>query len=179
MNIVLIGPRGVGKSSLGRKLALLTKRPILSTDLLISYESHGLSIPEIIRQHHGDWRPFRDLEYAVVKKIALLDGLIIDAGGGIVVDLDEQGNECFSHRKITELKRNGFLIHLAGDPVRLAQKIAQDDNRPPLSATHSESAIMRRREPFYQQAADLTINTEDGHRSMIPKTILAQLSARS
>ena len=44
MNLILIGMRGVGKSNLSRRLAVLAKRSVLSTDLLIEYENGGKSI---------------------------------------------------------------------------------------------------------------------------------------
>ncbi|MBF0126950.1 MAG: shikimate kinase [Magnetococcales bacterium] len=175
MNIVLIGPRGVGKSSLSRHLSLLTRRPVVATDLLISYENDGLPIPDLLQRHHGDWRRFRDLEYAVVEKVARLDHLIVDAGGGVVVDLDPEGGECFSHRKIAALKRNGFLIWLTGDLQLLAQKAARDAGRPALSDALSEESIMRRREPFYRQAADLAIPVDGRKRMTLAKTLLGQL----
>ncbi len=164
MNIVLIGPRGVGKSTLASMLSALTKRPVVATDQLIVLANHGLSIPEILQQHHGDWRLFRDMEHAVVQQVAQQDGVIIDTGGGVVVDLDEAGNEYFSQRKMTALKRNGFVVWLTGDLGRLARNVATDANRPRLSTEYSEEEIMRRREPFYRQVADLTVNTKSHSR---------------
>ncbi|MEO5332801.1 MAG: shikimate kinase [Magnetococcus sp. YQC-5] len=175
MNIVLIGPRGVGKSRLARMLSILTKRPVLSTDLLISYEHQGLSIPALLQRHQGDWRVFREMEYAVVEKIAHLDDIIIDAGGGLVVDLDSTGAECFSHRKVAALKRHGVLVWLTGDLGRLARKVATDATRPLLSAQHAEETIMRRREPFYQQAADLTLNVEGRRVKSLAYLLLEQI----
>lgn len=176
MNIVLIGPRGVGKSSVSRALSRLCRRPILSTDLLISYENQGRSIPEILRESHGDWRHFRDLEYAVVEKVSRLDSMIIDAGGGVVVDLDAEGREIYSERKMTALKRHGLVVHLTGDPTLLAARIAGDANRPALSAHHSEEAIMRRRDPFYRRAADVTLDTVHLRRQDLAAIILQHLS---
>ncbi|MEO5345871.1 MAG: shikimate kinase [Magnetococcus sp. YQC-9] len=159
MNVVLIGPRGVGKSSVSRALARQIRYPVLSTDLLISYENDGLPIPEILRRMDGDWRRFRDLEHTVVEKVMRLDGLIIDTGGGVVVDLDADGQEIFSDRKVSLLKQNGFVVHLTGDPARLAERTIRDPNRPALSQLFSEEAIMRHRDPFYRRAADLTVDT--------------------
>ena len=93
---MLIGMRGVGKTNIARRVGFLTKRPVMSTDVLVEYES-GLPIPEFV-EHRG-WPAFRDAEYEVVRKLSRLDGLIIAAGGGILVDLDDQGEECYSERK--------------------------------------------------------------------------------
>lgn len=156
MNIVLVGARGAGKSRLARTLCQVTKRPVLSTDLLISYDNDGRSIPEIVAAH--GWRGFREMEYAVVQKVARLDGGIVDCGGGVVVELDETGQEVFSARKVDLLRDNGFVVWLQGDPARLAAAVMRDPNRPALSSAASEEEIMRRRAPFYEQAAHLTLD---------------------
>ena len=88
MNIVLIGMRGVGKTNIARRVSFLTKRPDMSTDILVEYES-GLGIPRFVELH--GWAAFRQAEYDVIKKLSALDGLIVDGGGGIVVDLDDHG----------------------------------------------------------------------------------------
>ncbi|OQX33092.1 MAG: shikimate kinase, partial [Candidatus Sedimenticola endophacoides] len=89
MNIVLIGMRGAGKSSISRRLSLLTKRPVISTDLLIEYENDGLGIPGIVAEQ--GWAAFREQEFRVIEKVTRLDNLIIDCGGGVIVDLDQDG----------------------------------------------------------------------------------------
>ncbi|MBF0614216.1 MAG: shikimate kinase [Magnetococcales bacterium] len=170
MNIVLIGPRGVGKSSVARALSRLCRWPVCSTDLLISYDNRGSSIPDIVHSARDGWRHFRDLEYAVVVKVARLERVIIDAGGGVVVDLDAEGAEIYSERKMKVLQACGFVVYLTGDPARLAARVALDPNRPALSAHHSEEAVMRRRDPFYRRAAHLVIDT-----TLTPRADLASI----
>ncbi|HIJ84001.1 MAG: shikimate kinase [Magnetococcales bacterium] len=167
MNLILIGMRGAGKSNISRRLAALTKRPVMSTDALISYENQGCSIPILLEKTGGDWRTFRDLETQVVQKVAAMDDVIIDTGGGVVVDLDDEGREIYSRRKMDALKKNGRVIWLEGDIVRLAAKATADSRRPSLSATESEEAIMRRRLPFYQRAADHAVNIEGIRREIL------------
>lgn len=167
MNLILIGMRGTGKSNLSRRLSVLTKRPVMSTDALISYDNGGLPIPAIVAKAGGDWRFFRELEASVVEKIATMDNVIVDTGGGVVVDLDDRGHEVYSRRKMAALKRNGKVFWLEGNIARLAAKIANDHRRPPLSATESEEAIMHRRLPFYQQAADHVMNIEGIRREIL------------
>ena len=53
MNLILIGMRGVGKSYVCRLLTVLTKRPVISTDMMVEYEA-GQTIPEIIAADHGE-----------------------------------------------------------------------------------------------------------------------------
>ena len=175
MNVILIGLRASGKSNISRRLSLLTKRPTLSTDLLISYDNGGRAIEEIVASHNGDWRPFRDMEYAVACKVAALDGIIIDAGGGMVVDWNEQEQEVFSERKVSVLKRNGFVVWLQGDVQRLARKVQGDASRPALSDRLAAEEIMQSRQPFYRKAADLVVNIEGRTRKQLAREIFHAL----
>ena len=172
MNIVVIGMRRSGKSNVSRRLAFRTKRPVLSTDVLIEYDS-GRTIPEIIADSGGDWRKFRDMEFEVVQKVARLNGVVVDCGGGVVVDLDDQGNEVFSDRKVDLLRSCGPIVWLNGDIARLAAKIKPGDARPTLDATRSAEQIMRHRLPFYERAADHVVDIEGRERSQLVEEIVA------
>ena len=132
MNIVLIGMRGAGKSNISRRLSVMTKWPVVSTDLLIQYENQGKPISQIIAESGGDWRSFRDMEFDVVQKVSRLDNVIVDCGGGVVVDLDDNGDEIYSSRKVDLLKQSGKIIWLKGDIKRLAAKVKDDQERPTL-----------------------------------------------
>lgn len=171
MNIILIGMRGAGKSNVSRRLAVLTKRPVMSSDTLIEYENGGHTIAEIIAKNKGDWHAFRDMEFEVTRKIAAMDGVIVDCGGGIIVDLDEDGNEVYSKRKIQALKKNGKIIWLKGDIKRLVEKVKNKPERPTLSAVRDAEEIMNRRLPFYQKAADIVIDIEGKKRTEIAESI--------
>lgn len=170
MNINLIGMRGVGKSNVARRLAVLTKRPVLSTDVLISYES-GLSIPEFVAG--SGWPAFRELEWQITEKLAGMTDVIVDCGGGIMVDLDANGEEIYSERKVAALQAGGPVVWLRGDIGRLAAKTAGDPTRPDLHAQLSAEAIMRRREPWYAQAAQWSLEVEPGQRQAAAERIAA------
>jgi shikimate kinase len=171
LNINLIGMRGVGKSNVARRLSVLTKRPVMSTDVLIEYES-GLTVPQFVESR--GWREFRDLEFHIITKMAELDGLIVDCGGGALVDLDAGGEEVYSARKVQALRDGGTIIYLAGDIARLAAKTEQDPDRPVIDPDLSAETIMRRREPMYEQAADWTIFVERETRQEAAATIAAK-----
>ncbi|MGN7612669.1 shikimate kinase [Magnetococcales bacterium HHB-1] len=171
MNVAIIGMRGTGKSNISRRLSVWSKRPVLSTDLLIEYEQNGLSITEIVEQYKGDWRPFRELEYQVVKRAGQLHNIIIDCGGGVVVDLDTKGNEVHSHRKVEALRKNGVIVWLRGDIPRLVEKVQKDPKRPALTDPKSVTQLMEQRLPFYEEAADRIIDIEDKSRKTIAKEI--------
>ncbi|SCA57329.1 Shikimate kinase [Candidatus Terasakiella magnetica] len=176
MNIILIGMRGAGKSKISRRLSVLTKRDVLSSDLLIQYDNAGKSIPEILADNAGDWRAFRDMEYATLQKICALDGNIIDCGGGIIVDVDEDGSEIYSERKIELLRQNGRIVWLKGDIPRLAAKVKGDAKRPSLSETKSAEEVMMRRLPFYEKAADIIIDIENLSKKELTAQVHEEIS---
>lgn len=176
MNIVLIGMRGVGKTNIARRLCMPTKRPVMSTDVLVQYDT-GLTIPELVAR--DGWSAFREAEYQVIRKVTHLDGLIIDAGGGVVVDLDEQGREIYSDRKVTLLRNSGQIVFLEGDIDRLADKVANDPSRPALDHRTSATELMRTRLDFYRRAADWTIDVEGRDRQDIAQEILDRYAANA
>ncbi len=171
MNINLIGMRGAGKTNVARRLSLMSRLPTLSTDTLIEYEA-GRTITELIAAADGGWRQFRELEYAVVTKVCRLDGIIVDCGGGVIVDLDESGAEVLSTRKVDALRSRGPIIWLRGDIAALAAKAdASRASRPALSTQRSTEELMRLREPFYEAAADVVLPISPGRRQAVARQI--------
>ena len=174
MNLIMIGMRGAGKSNVSRRLAVLCKRPVLSTDLLIQYDNGGRSVADIVDNEKRGWRAFRDMEYDVVKKVSALDGAIVDCGGGVIVDIDDNGNEYFSKRKVDRLKQNGTVVWLRGDIKTLAQKVKKTEARPTLDQQRSAEDVMRRRVPFYEKAADVILTIDGRRRADIAEEIMAR-----
>lgn len=172
MNIIIIGMRGAGKSNVSRRLAVLTKRTVLSSDTMIEYENGGKTIADIVADKDGDWRAFRDMEYQVVTKIAAMDGVIVDCGGGIIVDLDAHGHEVFSARKVKALKQSGTIVWLKGDIKRLVEKVKNKAERPTLDETRSTEELMHRRMPFYKKAADVIIEIDGKKRPELAEEIV-------
>jgi shikimate kinase len=151
-NLVLIGGRGCGKSSVAKRLARCNRNFMLfSLDALIRYEAGGLTIPELVAR--DGWAGFRELERAVVEKVAVFEGgALIDAGGGVVVELDEAGGERFSKSKVAALRRHGLVVYLHRDPDYLLERVGRDANRPALSEEPYEKTHARR-DPWYRKAA--------------------------
>lgn len=172
MNIIMIGMRGAGKSNVSRRLAVLTKRAVFSSDTMIEYENGGQTIAEIIADNKGDWHAFRDLEYKVTKKIAKMDGVIVDCGGGIIVDLDKNGKEVYSKRKVEALKKGGTIVWLKGDIKRLVEKVEKKADRPTLDSKRSTEDLMKRRLAFYEKAADVIIDIEGKKRPELAEKIV-------
>jgi shikimate kinase len=173
-NLALIGGRGCGKSALSRRILRANKHfTLFPLDALVRYEAGGKTIPEIVEER--GWSGFRELEFEVVRKVgAFPGGALIDCGGGIVVDLDADGNEIYSERKVASLQEHGLLVYLQRDVDYLIAQIGDDPNRPSLSDNASFREIMQRRDPWYRQAADITIQCGTRSKRALTEEILFQ-----
>ena len=83
MNLVLIGYRAAGKTTVGRRLSASLGRVFVDTDDLIE-ERQGTQIGEIVRFHGWDY--FRAIEKKIVSNVSNHDNLVIAAGGGAVLE---------------------------------------------------------------------------------------------
>jgi len=81
-SIALVGLSGVGKSSVGRRLAARLGWPLLDTDALIA-EAAGRTVAQIFADA-GEPR-FRDLEAAALQRAFSISPCVVSTGGGIVL----------------------------------------------------------------------------------------------
>jgi shikimate kinase len=166
MNIVLIGYRGTGKSTVGKRLAARLGRECLSTDAEIVTRAKR-TIPEIVAQE--GWEYFRDLESAVCRDLAGRDQLVIDTGGGAILRA----------QNVEALKKSGTLFWLTASVETIAKRIGGDNQRPSLTGTKSFieeiQDVLREREPKYQAAADHIIATDGRTIDQLVETLLALL----
>jgi len=164
MNLVLIGYRGTGKSTVGKILAERLGRELVSTDAEIIRRAR-LSVPDIV-QRFG-WDHFRDLESEVCGDLAGKDGLIIDSGGGAIL----------RQQNVDYLKKNGVLIWLTATVRTIADRIGGDTQRPSLTGTKSFTEeveeVLRERQPKYKAAANHMIETDGRSVTEVAEAILA------
>jgi shikimate kinase len=164
MNIVLIGYRGTGKSTVGRLLAARLGRELVSTDAEIVKRAQR-TIPEIVAQQGWDY--FRDLESDVCRELAGRDQLVIDTGGGAILRT----------QNVEALKKDGTLFWLTASVETIAKRIGGDNQRPSLTGIKSFvdeiQDVLRERTPKYQAAADHTIVTDDRSINQLIETVLA------
>jgi shikimate kinase len=152
INIVLIGPMGSGKTSVGRRLACVLKRDFFDSDFEIVTRT-GVSIEHIfdVESEEG----FRKRETAVLKDLCDISNIVIATGGGIVIKPE--------NREL--LKRNSFVVYLASSIEQLIMRTAKSKSRPLLEkSTDREKTIrdlIKQREPLYQEVADVVIDTTD------------------
>jgi shikimate kinase len=155
--LVLVGPMGAGKSSIGRRVARVLGVPFADTDSLI-VRQHG-PIPELFRTH-GEPH-FRALERAAVER-ALASGGVISLGGGSVLD----------PRTRADL-RDHRVAFLVVDPQIVAGRIA-GGTRPLLAGGDPVAEwdrIFTARRPLYEEVADAVFDTSRGPLSDVVDSI--------
>jgi len=170
MNIVLIGYRGTGKSTIAKLLSSSLRRPAVSLDEEIVQRA-GQSIPEIVEQN--GWPFFRDLESKVALDFSQKDDLILDTGGGVIL----------REENVRRLRGNGLLIWLKAPPSVLIDRIKDDTQRPALKEgkTFLEEVeeVLREREPLYRAAAHKEVDVSNATPREVSSSIeqmLADLS---
>ncbi len=147
MSVVLIGYRGSGKTTVGKRLADRLWQPFVDTDELVVRKA-GKSIREIFEQD-GE-AAFRDLESQVVRDVCPLQEHVISLGGGA---LGREENRA-------ALKASGHkVVYLKCDPEVLHRRISEDPqsaaDRPNLTAEgglEEVKALHEAREPIYRAA---------------------------
>jgi len=163
MNIVLIGYRGTGKSTVADLLSSRLNWPTYNMDKAIVEEA-GVSIPQIV-ENRG-WNFFRDLESRIARQASTQDRTVIDAGGGVVIRSEN----------ITMLRQNSVVIWLKAPPKTIADRIKEDTGRPSLTGTKSFieeiEEVLSERAPKYHEAADLEIETSHLSPEAVTDTIL-------
>ena len=151
MNIVLIGYRGTGKSEVGKLLAARLGMTLVGMDAEI-VKSAGRSIPDIVEKF--GWPKFRDLESAEAGKLAGMDNLVIDTGGGVIERPDN----------IDVLQKNAAVFWLKASVGTIVARIEGDNQRPALTSgktfTEEVTEVLARRAPLYRRAAHHEIETD-------------------
>lgn len=150
MNLVLIGYRGTGKSTIGRVLAGRLGLRYVGLDGEIVRRA-GKSIPEIVAV--SGWPAFRDLEAEVVRDVAALDGCVLDTGGGAILRPEN----------VERLRAGGIVFWLRASVPDIVRRIGIDPNRPSLtgdkSLTEEVEEVLAERTPRYAAAADAEVDT--------------------
>lgn len=148
--LYLIGPRGAGKTTVGKTLAESKMCHFFDTDSLVK-QNAKISIAEIVER--DGWPRFRDLESRILRSIQQPNS-VISTGGGIIL-LKE--NRDF-------MKKNGCIIYLQVPSEVLINRLSADpetSQRPTLTGKPLAEEIvevMQERESYYLDTADYIID---------------------
>lgn len=149
-NIFLIGPMGVGKTTIGRQLAERLDLRFFDSDHEIEQRT-GADIPWIF-DVEGE-AGFRRREQEVIDELTAQPGVVLATGGGAVLDPQNR----------TRLRDRGTVIYLKAPLESLLERTARDRKRPLLRTANPRARlarIMAEREPLYREAADFVVSTD-------------------
>lgn len=165
-SVVLIGPMGSGKSTVGKCLAALLHKDFVDSDEELEQRC-GADIPWIfdIEGEEG----FRKRETAVLESLAQRRNAVIATGGGAV--LAEE------NRRI--LRSIGVVVYLTADMDVLFNRVSKDKSRPLLQVPEPRRAyekIFLQRDPLYRSTADLVfVSNETFSANEVAKNIQGRL----
>ncbi|MEX1118298.1 MAG: shikimate kinase [Terrimicrobiaceae bacterium] len=153
-NIALIGFMGCGKSSVGRRLAVLTGHRFVDTDDLI-VQAERRSIAEIFASEGEEH--FRVIEKRVLSELVGVCGVVLSTGGGLVLDPEN----CASLRKVAT------VAWLDADPDVLFERATRTSRRPLLQTQNPRlrfDELLEKRIPIYTEFSDFRVDsTGIGH----------------
>jgi XRE family aerobic/anaerobic benzoate catabolism transcriptional regulator len=157
--IALLGLRGAGKTTIGRRLARRLRVPFVELDRRIE-EASGLPLAEIFRLHGEAY--YRRLEQEQLERILDEEGPVVLAAGGGLVNSPES---------YALLKQRTVTVWLRARPEDHWSRVVQQGDRRPMEARPQAMAELRRllasREPLYAQAA----HTVDTSRLGVPEAL--------
>jgi shikimate kinase len=168
-NLVLIGYRATGKTSVGARLAADLGLAFVDLDQVLVQEA-GQPVVDIVA--HSGWAEFRRLEKELVARFRHSRGQVLATGGGVVLDPEN----------VKALRENGIIIWLTAEPAaiqaRLEQDRPRDANRPSLTGgdpVQEVTEVLKDRYPLYQAAAQITVDTTRQNIAQVVELILAAL----
>ncbi len=165
-NIALIGFMGTGKTAVGRVLAEKLDKKLVEMDSLIELKA-GKSIAQIFKED-GEVA-FRQLEIEVTREVAGDKNQVIACGGGIVL------NKINTDR----LNEESVVVHLIASPEVILRRVSADNSvRPLLKKGNKATAIKELiafRQPFYERAADIKIDTSRLSVEAVAELIITRL----
>jgi len=165
-NIALIGFMGTGKTAVGQLLARKLNRKFTELDWLIEQQA-GKTIPEIFQQE-GEIT-FREFEIEVTKEIARERNTVIACGGGLVL------NKINTDR----LKESSVIVYLTASPGVILKRVSKEAGQRPLlevdNPVQTIKELLKFRKPFYERAADITVNTTGLDIESVAEQIISKL----
>ena len=154
MNIVLIGYRCTGKTTVGKSLAQKQGWVFVDTDEVLIKNS-GRTVRDIVAK--DGWEAFRKMEHDTIVAVCRQERRVIATGGGAVID----------PANVAAMRKSGRVVWLKARPETIRARMTADDEtdilRPSLTQTglyEEIENVLSERAAGYGGAADFSIDTD-------------------
>ncbi|RCW66508.1 shikimate kinase [Marinobacter nauticus] len=167
--VVLVGPMGAGKSTIGRLLAKELGYRFLDSDRIIE-ERCGANIPWIFDVEGEDG--FRQRETAMLDELSNETGTVLATGGGAVMRAENRGL----------LKKNAVVVYLKTSIDQQVERTRKDRNRPLLQNDDPEGVLRRLfaiRDPLYTELADIVMFTDRKSPRLVVRQLVNRINPKT
>lgn len=167
-NLILVGPMGAGKTSIGRRLAERFGLEFVDADLALE-EATGATV-NLIFELEGE-AGFRERERALIAELCRGEGRLVATGGGAVLDAATR----------RAMAGAGFVVYLRTGVERQLERLAKDRSRPLLKAPDRRErlqALAAERGPLYEEIADLAYDSDHASVATAADALADLLQAR-
>jgi len=167
-HLVLVGLMGAGKTTVGQRCAELLDRPFVDIDELV-VAAAGVPFDDI-------WSTEGERGFRLRERLAVADAaasptpLVISCGGGAVLDAENR----------RALRARGVVVLLTASSAALASRLSNDNSRPLLIGDDKTATLERLsalRQPAYEAAAHLEVDTESRSVDDVAATVVKEFSA--
>lgn len=167
--IVLVGPMGAGKSTIGRLLARELGYRFLDSDRLIE-ERCGADIPWIfdVEGESG----FRQRESALLAELSRESGCVLATGGGAVMRPENHQH----------LGHDAVVVYLRASLEQQIERTRKDRNRPLLQKANPAEVLQQlfeTRDPLYTELADIIIHTDRKSPRLVVRQLMNRMNPRT
>jgi shikimate kinase len=166
-NLVLVGPMGAGKTSIGKRLATRMQLEFVDADQRLE-QMAGATVA-VIFELEGE-AGFRLREEHVLAELMRGRGQVVSTGGGAVLS---PVNRALLHER-------SFVVYLKTGIGRQIERLARDHSRPLLAGADRREkleALAAVRNPLYEQVADLPFDTDGMSIAAAANRIYAQVKS--
>ena len=166
-NIFLVGPMGVGKTTLGKYIAKSMQRDFFDTDQEIEART-GVDVAWIF-DVEGE-KGFRIRESEVIDELSQMSNIVLATGGGAVTTVENRGY----------LTSRGIVFYLRATIAEQVQRTLKDKRRPLLQTENRQQRIIDLdsvRHKLYTEVADFIVDTDGRSVKEVANEVMQHLQA--